>query len=59
MWMALQVLTVQPNDLNFEKQLSDIADEFSTTPDCSDESAYIKQQRHEGKLLEFDFSHRG
>ena len=56
MWMALQVLTVKPNDLNFEKQLSDIADEFSTTPDCSDESAYIKQQRHEGKLLEFDFS---
>jgi hypothetical protein len=56
MWMALQVVAAEPSELHFSDQLRDIAVEFSSTPDCSDTSEYIAQQRADGKLLEFDFS---
>lgn len=56
MWMALQVLAAEPSELHFSHQLREIAVEFSSTPDCSDSSEYIAQQRAEGKLLQFDFA---
>ena len=55
--MALKVLAEQPSDSGFSDQLRDIAKEFSSTPDCSDDSEYILQQQAEGKLLQFDTSH--
>jgi len=56
MWMGLQVLAAPPSEVHFSDQLRDIAIEFSSTPDCSDTSDYIAQQRAQGELLQFDFS---
>ena len=56
MWLALQVLAAEPSELHFSAQLRQIAIEFSSTPDCSDTSEYIAQQRKEGELLQFDFA---
>ena len=55
-WAALQVLAAEPSELHFADQLREIAIEFSSTPDCSDKSEYIAQQRAEGKLLQFDLA---
>ena len=54
-WAALQVLASEPSELHFSDQLREIAAEFSATPDCSDTSEYIAQQRAEGKLMHFSF----
>jgi len=45
MWMALQILVAEPNELHFSEQLRVIAIEFSFTTECSDTSAYIDQQQ--------------
>jgi len=55
-WAALQVLAAEPSELHFEDQLREIAVEFSSTPDCSDNSEYIAQQRADGKLMQFDLA---
>ena len=55
-WAALQILATAPSELHFANQLREIAVEFSSTPDCSDNSEYIAQQRAEGSLLQFDLA---